>query len=88
MTDRDAFVLGVTTYCKVAGLDSDDAAEFTGLLFADATRGRAIVKRAAESGGMTKESEPVTMAILGTMLASLGIIAAGKVATTSDETTV
>lgn len=46
MTQRDAFILGVTQFCKQAGLDADDTVAMTSLLLGDRNRGMAIIKRA------------------------------------------
>lgn len=47
MTERDAFIIGVTRYCKKAGLDIDDTEQMTRLLFMPPFRARPIIKRAA-----------------------------------------
>jgi len=47
MTERDAFIVGVTRFCKEAGLDVDDTEQMTRLLFMPPFRAQPIIKRAA-----------------------------------------
>ena len=47
MTERDAFIIGVTRYCKKAGLDIDDTEQMTRLLFMPPFRAQPIIKRAS-----------------------------------------
>ena len=54
MTDRDAFILGVSTYCKTAEMDADDTSEFVSLLMSDPALGAAIIKRAQSDPELQK----------------------------------
>lgn len=48
MTERDAFILGVSSFCKQAGMDADDTWEMTRLLLMEPFRAVPIIKRAAK----------------------------------------
>jgi hypothetical protein len=53
MTEREAFIIGVTRFCKEAGLDAEDTEQMTRLLFMPPFRAQPIIKRAAEKRAWT-----------------------------------